>query len=572
MGKQDMFEVREKTVDAFILVILLLFGVYLSILYYGHQVVPNSDFTSFFETGRQLLSLQLPDTYKRAPVLGIFQAVLSNIVGGAHPDLTAGWVLNACLLPLNLILLWLVGRKIVGWAAHWIALIAIINPWVLQMAMQPIVETLFLFCILLSFYAIFHRSRWAYLAASVTTMVRYDGALLILIVFVVDMLERKKGESWFKPFLYAALSSVPLGLWMLGTLLNWQTESSTHSLKEMGATSGGKILWIEYIYLIWNLGVKHLFETEFFAPKALSHIAYKLSKGLTLLSFIFGMGYGLVKRNWNVLALAAFLGGYLFIHSAHAILRLRYGVPAFWIVLLICVYGITNGWAWINRGNAIPEKVIWVLQGAALILITVWLLLLVLHVSEIDHISRRSISVPYVFGSVAALIFIAQKTLLGGHTPWLKNLTITLLIILIGFSNQFWLADTLKDGKKNLEFKLVAEWYIENAKPGETMLSTMSNVVRIFAPASKDAFIHINSISAENRDAFIEACYLKGLDYVVWDSKFGYTPDSRYGILWNLKNIKELEKPRDSGPFLFVEQIRVSENRFVNIFRMKERS
>ena len=562
---------REKTVDAFILVILLLFGIYLSILYYGHQSVPNPDFTSFFETGRQLLSLHLPDSYKRAPILGILQVGLSNIVGGPHPGLTAGWVLNACLLPLNLILLWLVGRKIVGWAAHWIALIAIINPNVLEMATQPIVETLFLFCILLSFYAIFRRSRWAYLAASVTTMVRYEGALLILIAFVIDMLERKNGESWFKPFLYAALSSVPLGLWMLGTLLNWQTESSTHTLKEMGTWSGGKILWIEYIRLYWALGVQHLFETEVFAPKALSHMAYRLSKGLTLLSFIYGMGYGLVKRNWNVLALAVFLGGYLFIHSVHGILLFRHCVPAFWIVLLICVYGMRNGWAWINRGNAIPEKAIWVLQGAALILITVWLFLLVLHVSEIDYISRRSISVPYVFGSVAALIFIAQ-TLLCRHTPWLKNLTITLLIILIGFSNQFWLANTLKDGKKNLEFKLLAEWYIENAKPGETMLSTMSNVVQIFAPASKDAFIHIFSISAENRDEFIEACYLKGLDYVTWDSRLCSRPDSTYGILWGLKNIKELEKPRDSGPFLFVEQIRVSEDRFVNIFRLKERS
>lgn len=90
MGKQDMVEVREKTVDAFIFAVLLLFGIYLSILYYGHQVVPNPDFTGFVKTGRQLLSLHLPDTYKRAPVLGVLQVVLSNIVGGPHPELTAG--------------------------------------------------------------------------------------------------------------------------------------------------------------------------------------------------------------------------------------------------------------------------------------------------------------------------------------------------------------------------------------------------------------------------------------------------------------------------------------------------
>ena len=71
-----MIEVKEKALNAFILVILLLFGVYLSILYYGHQVVPNPDFTDFVKTGRQLLSWQFPDSYKRAPVLGILQVAL----------------------------------------------------------------------------------------------------------------------------------------------------------------------------------------------------------------------------------------------------------------------------------------------------------------------------------------------------------------------------------------------------------------------------------------------------------------------------------------------------------------
>ena len=147
------------------------------------------------------------------------------------------------------------------------------------------------------------------------------------------------------------------------------------------------------------------------------------------------------------------------------------------------------------------------------------------------------------------------------------------IVIPPGFgSNQFWLVKTVKSGQKDLEFKLLAKWYIENAQQGETMLSTMSNVVQIFAPARKEAFIHIYSISAENRDAFIEECYLKSIDYVVWDSRLGSRPGSRYWRLWNLQNIVELEKPQNSGPFLFVKQIRVNENQFVNIFRLKERT
>jgi len=565
-----MGEARERTANKYILIILIVFGTYLSVLYYGHQQVPNPDFTAFFETGSQLLSLHLPDNYKRVPVLGILQVALSKFTGGSYPDLRAGWILNACLLPMNLVLLWFVGQRIVGRAAPFIALIVVINPWVLQMVMHPIAETLLLFCILLSFYAIFRRSRWAYLAASVTTMVRYEGALIILIIFVIDMMEREKGDSWVKPFLFAALASVPLCLWLLGTLLNLQTQGSTFYLKEMGATSGGKIVWKDYLRLIWYMGVQNIFETDVFAPKMMNNLAARLSKSLSLLSFIYGVGFGIFKRNWNVFALAVFLSGYLLIHSVHAAVLPRFGVPVFWIVLLICVYGMKNGWACIYRNNSIFEKAVWVMQGLAFILITVWLFYLVLHVPETTHISRRSISVPYVFCGFAALLFFTQ-TQFCRKQQYLKTLTITLLIILIAFSNQFQLVKVVKDGKEDIEFKLLAEWYLENAKPGETMLSSGSNLVQIFAPSSKDAFIHIYDLKADNRVEFIKACYEKRLDYVTWDSRIGFRPTSRYGVLWKVKNIKELEMPRDSRPFIFVNQIWVSEKQFINIFRLKER-
>ena len=141
--------VKEKYFEIFIIMVLFAFGVYHSVLYFGHQVVPNSDFTAFVRTGHELLSFQLPSSYKRAPILGLLQASLSYLVTGQHPDLTAGWLLNAILHPFNIVLLWLVGKRIVGRAALWIAIIAIINPWVIQLLAEPIAETTLLFFILL---------------------------------------------------------------------------------------------------------------------------------------------------------------------------------------------------------------------------------------------------------------------------------------------------------------------------------------------------------------------------------------------------------------------------------------
>ena len=53
---------REKLFHAFLVVALLGFGTYQSILYFGHKVVPLSDFPNIVRTGHETLVLR--DSYK----------------------------------------------------------------------------------------------------------------------------------------------------------------------------------------------------------------------------------------------------------------------------------------------------------------------------------------------------------------------------------------------------------------------------------------------------------------------------------------------------------------------------
>ena len=200
---------RQKHFEVFVIVALLAFGAYHSILYFGHKIVPTSDFPDLFKVGRDILSFQLPSRFKQAPVLGMLQFILSHFVGGQHPPLTAGWLLNAILHPFNLILLWLVGKRIVGKSALWFAIIAILSPWVMRMLTDPLVETTLLFFILLTFHFIFKRSNWSYLFASITTMVRYEGAVLIMLAFVMDMISSQNRKARIRAFLYAFFAFVP---------------------------------------------------------------------------------------------------------------------------------------------------------------------------------------------------------------------------------------------------------------------------------------------------------------------------------------------------------------------------
>ena len=58
-------ETLHKYFHIFAIIVLLAFGSYISIKFFGHQVVPNSDFPAFGQTAKQLLSFDKPGSFKR---------------------------------------------------------------------------------------------------------------------------------------------------------------------------------------------------------------------------------------------------------------------------------------------------------------------------------------------------------------------------------------------------------------------------------------------------------------------------------------------------------------------------
>ena len=103
---------QQKYLDRFTIAVLLAFGIYLAVLYFGHQQVPNSDFTAFFKTGKEILTFNKPTIFKRGPVVGMLQFAISRFFSSPDPNLTAGWLLNAILYPLLAMLFYLLGREL----------------------------------------------------------------------------------------------------------------------------------------------------------------------------------------------------------------------------------------------------------------------------------------------------------------------------------------------------------------------------------------------------------------------------------------------------------------------------
>ena len=566
-------ETRKKHVEIFLFLLLLSFGIYHTIIYWGHQVVPHFDFNCFAIIGHQLLSFHLPSTYKRVPLVGILQVLLGHITGGAYPDLNGGWLLNSIVHPLTAVFLWLAGRKIIGRSAFWFAVIAIINPWGLQLLTEAIAETTLLFFVWITLYFIFIRSKWAYLFASLTAVARYEGAALILGAFVMDMIDSKDKKERLTAFVYASIAAIPLALWMLGTVLTWEGEGPTHYLKifskeytsQFGEGLKNRIGFMKHANILWQVGFFSLFQPSPQNSRNFAEMLFGINKVLTFVTFLFGSVYGLYKRQWKILVLLLFLIPYFWVHAKYPYPVDRYHATIFAIVMLICIYGLYGFWGLIN--SRLPKWIIILSRVIVIVIAFIWALILWGYLPEIAPMSKASVSLPYV------AILVVCIALIAGHFAYKENLltdfVILALMVLIVASNQFVVAGIVGNGERDIEFKYLLDWYKENAKKGEKLVTTVPLILQIMAPEYKDYFIHTDTFDVNNPTDFAYECYKRNITYVAWDSRVGLVPTDHYYKYWKMSNIAPLIVGKDIGPYQFITQLKANQRRYINLYRLR---
>lgn len=559
--------VNSRRAEIAIILILFAFGVYESILYFGHLVVPNPDFTAFVNVGRQFLAFEIPSSFKRAPVLGILQILLSHLIGGDHPELTAGWLLNAILHPFNIVLIYLVGRYFIGRFSAIVAIITAVNPWIIYYLQEPIAETTLLFCVLLSFYLMMRRSPWCYLAASVASMVRYEGAALIFVAFILDLIYCTNRKEKILRFVYAAAASVPLMLWMLGTILSFRGQGQTHYLKELGASGSFSESFISYLDKIWYSNFNPLAGPGLAWSQKSSDVISVISKCTAAAGFLLGVIGAFARKNFKALALLIFLVLYLCVHSLHSFVLPRFCTTINWMVLMFFILGLEYFWYLLNKNRRIPRVAVIILQAVLLAVVIISFGKIISLRDKVAQLSRRSFWLPYAATVIVIILFLCRR-LIYQFRQFGHDLCVAAVVCFMIFSNQLYLVHVVGSGDNNIEFKMLADWCRDNTEPGEKIVSTMSNVVAIFIPQRSDDLINISAIDANSPYEFVQKCYLQNITYVTWDSRIGQFPGSRYYELWKIDNIAFLSKPKSVGHYEFVTQIKADEKNYINVFRL----
>jgi hypothetical protein len=132
------------------------------------------------------------------------------------------------------------------------------------------------------------------------------------------------------------------------------------------------------------------------------------------------------------------------------------------------------------------------------------------------------------------------------------------------------LAKVVGDGKKDAEFRMLANWFVDNAQPDEKLATSLPKVVKLFVTDQKNNIVHISSIGGNDADEFVKSCYQRGIKYVAWDSRVGLIPTYTYYKKWRIGRIDFMKNPRDIGPYEFVEQLKHSNRRYIHVFRLKQ--
>ena len=557
----------------FTMAALLAWGIYHSVIYFGHQAVPNPDFPDFFNVGASLWHFRLPWTYMRAPVVGLLQYPLSKLVPGGSA-LTAGWLLNAILHPCNVVLLYLVGRQIVGRAAAWIAIVAMINPWAIHNLIEPIAETPLMFFTLLSFYFMFRRSAWCYLFAGIAAMVRYEGTALIAAAFVLDMITRHGRRDRLRALGWATLASAPFLLWMLGTYLSWNPDR-VHYLGLMGQDDPKHVKGIEalgpHLRLIWDVTFAPLLNVAGEQGKQFSPLVVERCQKTVIGVFVVGLVYGIYKRNWSVLALMIFLAPYYLVHVSFPFLLRRFYSSVHWIVLLICLLGLQGLWAGLNRLVRIPRVAVIAVQVVLSIATVLWVCVLLPYPDGLAQMSIDSRSIPWV--TLGLLLLLLVGGIVAHRARKVSGrVAVAAMVFLMVASNQFTLARIVGNGRTDYEFKELADWYLANATASEKVLTTMASTMHTLLPQHRVVFGHITHIKGDDYQSFVRQCYEQAFTYIAWDSRKGLYPNDPYYKRYRLGRIARLIQRRNVEPFEYVTTVgNPRSRRFINIFRLRPR-
>jgi hypothetical protein len=522
---------------------LLVLSLALALACRGHFIKPHGDFYEFRETGHALLRGEFPASFKRAPLFPVLVAALGDLLGATFatetpPDqLAAGWI-NACLLPCNVALVYLLGRRWFGggarWAAAWIALL----PVGLYCTAHVLVEPLLVTTILLTVWLAQRGSRWAYLAAAATSITRYDAAGLLLGVAIADLL---RGGRLRYVGIRVALALLPLAGWLALTAATWETRAADHYLRQIGERRDFELRQPLAATLQCVFGPQAL-AVPVWAAEWEPWLRGGVGCGI-IAAALLGTGALLRRRDCGALAAVPLSVGYVLVHAVFPFRFLRFGYPLALLVILLAGVGVS-----FVAFRLSPEIRSRFVRGVLLLVVAVPLLFLVESEASRLHsllaLPRQWLTALPWFASVGVALVWATAWRGWRNVP--ARLVAGLALAALTFVQMRLAVPLLGDGRERINVVAAARWIRDHAPPEAGVLSDEPGILRLYVgdqPPTR--FVGLGEIVADRWPDILAELHQRGIRYIIWHDQVFAEQGAYYIRKWRLERFDRLSHPED---------------------------
>jgi len=503
---------------------LTLLGLFVALPLRGHGIKPHNDFVELAEVGVCLVRGQLPPTFKRGPVypllIGTGGALLHEL--GVHdppPERLAAELINVILLPVNAILVYLLGRR---WcpasaggsdAARWCAVAFLFLPWGLYCTTWLLVEPLLITTLLGTLLLAGTRYRaLAYAAAALATMTRFDTAALIPGLMLADRLQAPARRRAWRAGVVAAM---PLAVWLVVTAVTWSRCGDEHYLQHLLQRPAFDPAWATRAVLDVVFSPARLFVPVWTAvdPDA-------LRSGLRVflaLAAVAGTLRLLIRRDAAAVVAAVGALGYLFVHAVFPYRFMRFGYPLAPLLLLTAGSGLAVGWRWLGANQSL-RALRWLLVAVIVVLG------LPLALGELGSLAvlpfHTAAWVPTV------LVYVIVPLVLLWAAPGLRRPArlvrfIPLVALLVLARVQLReTAPLLGSGRDMATLVASARWVAAHVPPDAGVLCDHRAMFFLYArDRDPRRFVSYERIRADAWSDILAECRQRGIEYLVWHSR-----------------------------------------------------
>jgi hypothetical protein len=327
-----------------------------------------------------------------------------------------------------------------------------------------------------------------------------------------------------------------------------------------------KIGFGKHFKLIWYTGYSNLFSVSLKSSKEAYESLANFTKFFAVLTFCLGILYSLIRKKWEILVLMIFLVPYFVAHAYYPYPIPRFHHTTFWIALIISFYGVIEFWRTLSGNGRIPRFVVMTMQITFIIGMLIWAVMIWKNLGLCADACPKVASLPYVLLGVSALLAVAY-VLCHNFKGKLREFTVLTLMAVVLVSNQLSVASLMRGGNRDAEFKMLADWYSENAEKGEGLATSLASVVKIYVKKGK--IVNYRDVQVGSLEEFVDYMDKRDVKYIAWDSRLGLAPKDPYYKLYGLDVIKPLVQPVDRGRLKFVKRFE-NGKRFINLFEIQD--